>query len=214
MIEVKFVPNSEVVGAMPPTASVEQIESEVMLHGASPAFAREHGGVLTHRILDAIEWKLEYHKHYVIDTKSVMLMPGMYPSIPGWHCDGVIRNHQFAQPDLTKMNSEIKHWAGLVSSHHEGVSNTEFIQETMTINCDEHKVWSSVDKHLESLEKLNTFHILDGDIIEFSQSTLHRAKPAINKGWRFFFRLSEYHMPPVNKIRHQVQVYASSTSGW
>ena len=216
MIEVEFKPISQVVGVMPPTASVEQIEKEVMLRSASPEFAREHGGVLTNRVLDVIEsrYRFEYHKHYVIDTKSVMLMPGMYPAIPGWHCDGVIRNHQFAQPDLTKLNPSFKYCTVLVSSHHEGVSNTEFMQDTLVIPCDEERVWSSVNEYIESLQNKNTFSIQDGDILEFSQATLHRTQPAFNQGWRFFFRLSEYHMPPVNKIRHQVQVYASPASGW
>lgn len=209
-----FTPNIEVVGHINPTASIEQIESEVMLYSASLAFAREHGGPLTQSVLDVIENKLDPNKHYVIDTKSVMLMPGMYPAIPGWHCDGVIRHNQFAQPDLEKINTEIQHWAVLVSSHYEGTSNTEFLTEPVVVHCEQDRVWGSTNEYLEKFRGLPTLLAKDGEIIQFSQPTLHRAKPAINKGWRFFFRLSEYHMPPLNKIRHQVQVYAAISSGW
>jgi len=213
MMDVIFIPNMEVVGKVTPTASVEEIESEIMLHSASVRFARERGGLLTQSMLDVIEPKLENDKHYVIDTKSVMLMPGMFPSIPGWHCDGVVRQNHVAQPDLRKLDKDMKHWVGLISSNPDGTSNTEFLRESWSIPCEEQRVWGSVNDFLESMPT-KTVMAADGDIIEFTQPTLHRATATLNKGWRFFFRLSEYHKPPMNKIRHQVQVYAAPSSGW
>ena len=40
--------------------------------------------------------------HIVIDTKVVMLMPGMYPCIGGWHADAIERKN--GQPDLSTLN--------------------------------------------------------------------------------------------------------------
>lgn len=211
--DVIFKPNIETVGYVTPTASIESIENEPMLFSASIRFAQERGGPLTKSMLDIILPRLDEHKNYVIDTKSVMLMPGMYPSIPGWHCDGVIRNDKFSQPDITKLK-DTKHWTGLVSSNPNGTSNTEFLTESWAIPCEQDRVWGSVNDYLELMQKLKTLTAKDGEILEFTQPTLHRAMPTTNNGWRFFFRLSEYHMPPMNKMRHQVQVYASPSSGW
>ena len=208
-----FTPKLLLVGSINPVASVETIEMEPMLHGASIAFALEKGGPLTTSILEQITCLAKPNKHYVIDTKSVMLMPGMFPAIPGWHCDGVVRQHQFAQPDVLKMNSDVLHYTAIVSSHHEGVSNTEFMEETLDIPVDNQRVWGSISEWIE-LRPCRTRHIQDGEILEFSQSSLHRAEKAYNRGWRYFFRMSEYHMPPLNKIRHQVQVYTDVSAGW
>ena len=54
----------------------------------------------------------------------------------------------------------------------------------------------------------------DGAILLFSGQTLHRATPALQRGWRFFFRASMMQHPPATKIRRQTQVYTSESTGW
>jgi hypothetical protein len=49
---------------------------------------------------------LPYHpefKHVSIDSRSHMLMKGMYPCIPGWHCDDFYRESHEHQPDLANI---------------------------------------------------------------------------------------------------------------
>jgi hypothetical protein len=40
----------------------------------------------------------------VIDVRVQRLMPGMFPSIPGWHCDAVPRNNYQGQPHFDAIN--------------------------------------------------------------------------------------------------------------
>ena len=213
-----FRPDFGTLAKIDPMGSVSEIESEPMLFSASYSFARRKGGPLTQRCLDALREFLDLeNKQYVIDTKSVMLMPGMYPSIPGWHCDGVIRAKDGDQPDLSKMDPGKIHFIAMISSNEDGVSNTRLLNENVAFKVDKTRVWGSVNDELEKRERkkrLKTVCIPDGDLVYFTQDTPHRAEPAHSKGWRFFFRCSEYHMEPMNKIRHQVQVYTTPQNGW
>jgi len=212
-MQVLFRPQIECLAHITPTASVSDIESEPMLFSASPDFARQAGGKLTELCMDAIESHLRPNKNYVIDTKSVMLMPGMYPSIPGWHCDGVIRAKDGDQPDPDKIDRDVKHFVVMISSNKDGVSNTKILCEEVEIDVDKDRVWGSLNDQLEKKNIMSTC-IPDGAVVQFTQDTPHRAEAAHAKGWRFFFRCSEYHMPPMNKIRHQVQVYTRPENGW
>ena len=208
-----FHPEFKTVGYVEPWASVSDIEAEPMLFSASFDFAREKGGSLTQKCLDVIEPIVLKNTIHVIDTKSVMLMPGMYPSIPGWHCDGVIRAKDGDQPDISKMNRDVLHYIVMISSDENGVSNTRLLSERVQLEIDPNRVWGSLNEELEKKDPLSVC-VPDGRVVRFTQDTPHRAEPAHSKGWRFFFRCSEYHMPPMNKIRHQVQVYTTPQNGW
>ncbi len=60
------------------------LKSEPMLFRATREFARFVGGPLTKAFLNALDWE-----DCLIDSRVHMLMPGMYPCIPGWHHDDV-----------------------------------------------------------------------------------------------------------------------------
>jgi hypothetical protein len=159
--------------------------------------------------------------HCVIDTRVTMTMKGVYPSLLSWHCDDVPRPDNQSQPDLRAISPDVQHYCALVSNREGGVSNTEFIDDELTIDVDDKDVWQSVDREVNkrladpSTKDLTTVGVLpDLDIVRFDQHAIHRAAAAHTNGWRLFFRLSFTHRKPENQIRKQVQVYAPISAGW
>ncbi len=223
MSEFSFRSRIEQVGVIDPVADRDVIHAEPMLFGASPAFAREAGGPLTRTVLTALDAELRgaaaycaaTGQHLVIDTRTHMLMPGFTPAIPGWHCDAYPRGAYAEQPHLSGGNPDNFHFVAFVSDQGGGVSRTEFLQSGRThvaTGIDSEHVWQSVHRGLTLPGP--TLTQADGQILRFWQATLHRAKPAHAKGWRWWFRASVFYKPPENAIRKQVQVYAPEGLGW
>lgn len=205
-------------------ASIEAITQEQMLFGAHPLFALKNGGPLTthatHLLyrIGSFQQRLSEDKEIVIDTRITQCMEGFFPSIGGWHCDGVPRDSHYGQPDFSKTDASIRHYMILVSSI-EPHSETEFINERFEFKTDPTgKVYSQLDtyvNHLIAEEEVTVTRIETGSFYEFDQTSVHRATPAITPGWRFFFRASVSDRKPVNQIRKQVQVYISRKNwGW
>ena len=140
-----------------------------------------------------------------------MLMPGWIPCIPGWHCDGVIRRRQGSQPDLKTIGEDVKHLICSISTS-DRLCPTEYIDRPLLLDVDETAVWGSVNARVGEYE--HSRWLDSGQILLFNRPTLHRGTPAKERGWRYFFRLSFYHMPAVNQVRHQVQVYPTDQRGW
>lgn len=199
-----------------------------MLFGADLTFARKEGGAINNHVLDTLENSALFHSwkerldagllpntSIVIDSRVNMLMPGMYPSIPGWHGDDVPRGVKYAQPDLNGVDPNgFVHFMVLFSDNEAPVSATEFVVEPITLEVDPDNVWQSVNAGVEKL-KPRTSKLREGDIIAFGQEALHRASPCSQAGWRFFMRVSFTYRKPVNEIRQQVQVYMPiETPGW
>ena len=223
-----FQPRVLTVASSEQRFSTNAVRSEPMLFGADLAFARENGGDITRHVLDTLATSEEFVKwreafeagelpqtSIVIDSRVNMLMPGMYPSIPGWHGDDVPRGVKYAQPDLNGVDTgEFMHFMVLFSDNATPVSATEFVVEPVTLDVDPENVWKSVNAGVEAL-KPKTSKLREGDIIAFGQEALHRASPCVQAGWRFFMRVSFTYRKPVNEIRQQVQVYMPiETSGW
>jgi hypothetical protein len=216
-----FRPEWELVALLQGRVETVTIAEEPMLFSASPAFAESYGGPLTRAVLRSLE--KERHRwteyiashpgtHAVIDTRSHMLMPGQYPAIPGWHCDAYPRGKGGSgQPDLEAGDPECFHYVVTVSDQQRGVSNTAFLEGTVTVEVDPEQVWGSVHDEIRELAGVK---IPDGNLIRFKQESLHRASATHAKGWRWFFRLSMYHSAPMNQIRRQVQVYSTEGGGW
>lgn len=215
-----FIPKYELIREEQFVSTVKDIEMEPMLYGASWNYARDHGGMLTQRIMNEIENRvmelIESHAvkgyHPVIDTKSVMLMPGQFPCIPGWHCDGVIRKDANSQPNLATLNDDIQHFVCTLSTKID-LAPMLYLTNSIEVEFDKNAVWDSVNSYIgnntSSQKSLNS-----GQILQFNRSTLHRGTAAKARGWRYFFRLSFYHMPAMNRIRNQVQVYLTDERGW
>lgn len=221
-----YVPIGKVDHPWGDALPIDLLAEETMLFSCDWNFAQTNGGPITQAVLQTFEDHIPFMRKYktpvksygevlqcVIDTRVHMLMKGMYPAIPGWHCDGVPRSAKYAQPDLTKTNYEVVFWSCTLSSNPEGCSNTEFVSDDLVINVDPDRVWGSVDSEVKK-KNPEIWAAPDGEIIDFSQQQLHRAGPCHTPGWRFFFRLGIVPTPPKNKIRKQVQVYTVEELGW
>jgi hypothetical protein len=218
-----FTPNIKTVGKLEiPVRDTHEIKNEPMIFSGDPNFAHHQGGPLTKEILRKVlkdEMYLavamfanENDFHTVIDTRVTMTMPGMYPSIPGWHCDDVPRGKSHGQPVLHGINPFVQHFMVILSDQEDAVSCTEFVTEPFEVDADLANVWGSVDRAVER-DKPKTGFLSQGEIIRFNQEAIHRASITKTAGWRYFFRASVTHRKPANEIRKQVQVYASA-NGW
>jgi len=223
-----FTPSVIELGSIPIPSNVsEVIANEPMIYGGSIDWCKKNAGTLTKQciqsITDQLLWKqivegqanMGYHP--VIDTKSVLLQEGQYPCIPGWHCDGVIRDKRGAQPDLNTLDEQVLHYACVINDACD--TATQFLDEDIEIGIKENKsVWAQVDKAVcKKLDESESFPIYtpeNGDIVEFTRSTLHNCPAANVRQWRYFFRLSFYHTPAMNEIRKQVNVYTDINQGW
>lgn len=190
------------------------IEAEPQLYSASFNFAEARGGPITQAVLRAMPPTAlapNPGRHVVIDSRVHMLMPGMYPAIPGWHCDAWPRTDGGAgQPDPSNVRDKVnvRHWTAIVGD----CSLTEFYPDEHSAYCNAERFWSSVSERLPNSERI-VKHPVDG-IMEFGPDQLHRASPATHRGWRFWLRLSHYQRPPQNKVRTQSQVYVTEHGGW
>ena len=227
---IHFNPSIRTVKHIDAKFTSAQIEDEPMLFGASLRYARENGSEITNTVLNAIHSDPEFDRmlvntfqadndlNVIIDTKSVMVTKGQYPSIPGWHCDDVPRSSKNSQPDFSETTLDVQHFLVFFSDVGD-LTGTEFVTSNHSLVVDENQVWGSVNNEIENM--LNTpYHqphtrkAKDGELIQFNQLALHRATPAKSYGWRYFFRLSFTRRPHINKLRKQVQVYADASVGW
>ena len=217
-----FTPNIKTVKKLElPVRNTHAIKHEPMIFSGDPNFAHSQGGPLTKEILREVlkdemymavaMFADENNFNTVIDTRVTMTMPGMYPSIPGWHCDDVPRSKTHGQPVLHGINPFVQHFMVLLSDQ-ESVSCTEFVSEPFEVDVDMADVWGSVDRAVER-DKPKTGFLSQGEIIRFNQEAIHRASITKTAGWRYFFRASVTHRKPANEIRKQVQVYASTNGG-
>jgi hypothetical protein len=222
MKTVTFKPSLSILSSFSGSASIPMMNAEVPLAGASVDFALEHGGPLVKRILNSWTWDDEWLKravengyNQVIDVRIQRLMPGMYPSIPGWHCDAVPRSGYHSQPDFKKADvKNVMHYTALISTDDE-VCNTEFLTDELKMEINpERGVWEQVHRKIEE-EKPVIQQIAPGALYRFGQLALHRAAPTKVRGWRLFFRLSIYYNKPLNVIPRMQQVYLiSEKAGW
>ena len=218
----KFTPSHSVANTINPNPETMNLIQEPMVYSASEGFAWDFGGPLTRAVITRIKDSDQFARDRVvayqcglnilIDTRVHMLMKGQYPAIGGWHCDFYPRGGN-GQPDVMKGNDASVHYVTTLSDNEEGVSCTEFVDELVLAEVDAERVWRSVHLAVEDV-KPRTFKAKDGDILRFSQETIHRATPTVNSGWRFFLRLSFCDIKPQNQIRRQVQVYTPPENGW
>jgi len=205
-----------------PTADINTLRDEPMFHRADLKFAMEHGGPLTRAALDKLP---PLHGDWVIDSRTHMLMPGHYPAMPGWHCDGVPRTLDWSQgdpkkasqfqPNLAELDPSVMNFAVTVSDKPNGVSLTKYILNSFTVLVEETpstNIWSQVSNQVESTLELLDWAADDGKIVRFSMTSLHSAQPAFTQGWRWFFRASPG--TPANEIRKQTMVYVTHGQGW
>lgn len=194
-----------------------------MLWSSSFEFAMLRGGPLTKRFLNALVKKVPQllDDSVLVDTRTHMLMKGMYPCIPGWHHDFVDR-HKNGQPyygenaggsDIVDIGHR-KFYMGLAGAN---VSATQFYVGTTILSKNN---WPAVYKRWDDeMNEQDTGRIIeveDNNIYEFNQLSMHRGVPANKRGWRWSIRVSSgCKESAMNEIRNQVQVYLPTINqGW
>lgn len=216
-----FTPNTRDLAEITPYRDIDTISDEPMLFSADWNFALENGGPITQEVLDKLaelrhdilETRDKDYPYLVIDTRVHMLMKGMYPAIPGWHCDCSPRRSYNSQPDLVRASKNQINYTVCVSTV-EDLAQTVFMDETITVPYDPDRVWGSINDYInERSDTILVKYLPDGIITEFNGHTLHSATAATKRGWRYFFRLSFMSKKPSPKIRRQVQVY-TTLRGW
>jgi hypothetical protein len=207
-----------------PPLSLEMLLKEPCLFSCSEEGVKEKGGVLARtalfHILNCYPQDIYNAKQEglsaIVDVRIHRLFTGMYPAIPGWHCDAVPRSRLTGQPRFENINPRAFHVALTLSNEQAGVSNTEFVTDVIRTKIwDDNHVYKDLHEQVEHL-KPKTQHISDGRFVKFWPKTIHRASPSERRGVRMFFRFSMYHNPPiVNVVDGVQQVYLlKESNGW
>jgi hypothetical protein len=199
----------------------DQIKNEPMFFRATIKYAMDNGGPITKSFLSTL---LEEEDTYLdksnalFDSRSHMLMKNFYPCIPGWHHDLVPRSREDGQPNYKNPEFHSVHCLGLINGEiaptEFAVGNQEF--EEVPLGENVYKVWDKKVQELVDSKKLTTFKAESNLLYLFNCHSWHRGTKAVNRGWRWFGRLSWHHnVPARNEIRNQVQVYLDDPSeGW
>jgi len=186
-------------------------------------FAKAQGNEQLNRILDQISIESSEFKYVSIDTRSHMLMTGMYPCIPGWHCDDFYRTESLGnQPDLEAVHEYAPaiHYLIVLGDN----SRTEFVKHD-TVFFDSMReiyrkigagepIYKYIDQELDK-DKFESVFVEPGHLYSFGPTALHRGSPATHNGWRYFIRVTlSNHREPKNEIRYQTQVYTNGRVSW
>jgi hypothetical protein len=213
-----FNGNVQQVGEIQGIFPLALIAAETCLFSCDLETAHRHGGALTRQILNQMPDGPD-DMYPVIDVRVQRLMPDMFPSIPGWHCDGVPRPKYDAQPVFDDLTGRERHYTCVLSTF-AGLSRTQFYNgDGFTQEFAEWEpVWRQLHRRMESDPLLKQYESpTEGSINEFDSLVPHRAVPATTRGWRLFLRLSYYHNPALieNGVKGEQQVYLlSEENGW
>lgn len=189
-----------------PLASTNQtvIKSEPMLHRATRTYAYDHGGPLTHLFLNSLPWP-----EILIDSRVHMLMPGMYPCIPGWHHDDVPRSRGDGQPNYEAPAYRAEHCMALWGD----CSLTEFAlgEHEIQIPPIGRKIYKDLSPQIEALciaGKLYRVTAPECRLIFFDWNTWHQGAPTTKTGFRFFIRATRgSELSAKNEVRQNANVY-------
>lgn len=177
-----------------------------------PAFVKSLGHASLGRLVDLCASLLLLHwDHVSIDTRLSMLMPGMYPCIPGWHCDDFYRPNG-GQPDLERA-PPAEHLVLILGN----CSRTRFVAEPMELPLPDagEPIYRTMHRRIEMLSP-RTFQVESGQVWRFGPRAWHKGEPATEAGWRYFLRLTgSNHWTALNQRRTQTQVYLTEPFvGW
>lgn len=193
------------LGAELPMAREHQVKSEPMLHRATREFADVYGGPLTKSFLARLPW----HGDILIDSRVHMLMPGMWPCIPGWHHDDVPRERSDGQPEYENPSYKAEHCMALWGD----CSLTEFAIgeheiEIPPLGVKIYKEWQSKVEALCESGVLHRATAPERRMIYFDWQTWHRGMPTTKRGFRFFIRATRNSgLEPRNEQRFNANVY-------
>ncbi len=176
------------------------------------------GGPHLRRLMSMPEVGRWTWRYVSVDSRLHMLMGGMWPCIPGWHCD------DFYRPPATAPSPDLENVCTRAPSVHAsivfgGCSLTEFLAEPLTWTPRPRDprgpLYRRADAFIRSRRR-KTIVVKPGEIWRFSPLTWHRGNPATRNGWRYFLRITgSEHYEPRNELRTQTQVYLTEPfAGW
>ena len=199
-----------------PIYSQSVIKAEPQLWRADRAFALDRGGPITKDFLQRLPDHGEAMK--VLDSRVHMLMPGMYPCIPGWHLDDIPRTRPDGQPDHVRPVYKSVHYAACLGD----ASLTHFIYGPLALtNVPTNRgiVYQQWHKDIEDLVNagvVSDVAVRESELVKFGWGSFHRGEAATKHGWRMFIRASyDTDLQPMNEVRTQTQVYMTEPFvGW
>lgn len=204
------------------------IKNEPCFFRASTAFATRFGGPITRAFIEKAGFE-----GGIVDTRSHMLMPGMWPCIPGWHHDDVPRDREDKQPNYRTPTYKAHHVMGLVSGE---LSPTEFLIGSVRLDevrPGEGNVYEKWDDRInDAISGLARYPknehggrlgvgstvraIPSGHCIFFNADDFHRGVKATGFGFRWFGRITiNTEVTAENEFRQQTNVYLDKVNqGW
>lgn len=199
-------------------ATVEEIKSEPMLFRATLPFAVENGGPLTRNFLAHLNASgPRWQGDMVIDSRVHMLMPGMWPCIPGWHHDDIPRTRSDRQPNYETPEYHSDHCMAIWGD----CSHTEFALGVADIPIPPvgTKVYKFIDPLVEAAcitGSLERFFAPERTLVFFDCDSWHRGSEATHRGFRFFIRATRgTNIKPANETRLNANVYMPvMEEGW
>jgi hypothetical protein len=206
----------------------EDIKKEPMFFNASLEFAYyTKGATIARSFINSLphDWLC---KPLVFDSRIHMLMPGWYPSIPGWHHDDVPRPEipvgqhfiSAGQPEYDSPKYLSEHILGLVNAD---VCPTKFasgncVMPKVEDNETVYKKWHPEVERLIENGSLRLDSVKDRTLYHFDWQTFHTGTKAVSNGWRWFGRVSrntDRLKTITNEIRVNAQVYLEfPMEGW
>lgn len=214
-----YKPEITVLGAVPGWSPIQELEKEVSVYAASPQFVAKHCGNIAVGIMRAVgpDWYEECADLGMlpnIDVRVHRLNEGEYPAVPGWHCDGCLRETYFAAPDMENIPVRRTVLCTVSSGDQNGISNFEVLPIPVESKAES---WGDLDKEVTEGYDGYVTNSVDGTIYEIGETTIHRCTPATTRGWRLFFRMSMWHndyLGDGGMIAKQQQVYVPLGQGW
>lgn len=197
-----------------------EVKNTPGLFNASLEDALVYGGDLTRAALSAMKLRGD-RKYILVDVKVHMLMPGMYPAIPGWHTDGVPRVD--GKPDIFKQNRQRSPLFHLLVTG-EGCL-TDFASGPIELEVPDQpdsKLYEMVSEQMFAYTDSGDVmveRIPSCEVVEWDWWALHTAVPATKREWRYLIRVTETdYRPPKTDLRdvlkRQEQVYVPEAFGW
>ena len=212
LMRIPFKSQFWVVGQLP-HFDQETIKAEPQLWRADRSFAMQNGGPITRAFIEALGWP-----SLILDSRVHMLMPRMYPCIPGWHLDDAPRTRPDGQPDHVTPVYKSEHCAAVLGD----ASLTVFalgdleLEDVPIGGGVVYQEWHFAIEKLVEQGTLRAQAIKEGQLVKFGWGSFHRGASASKRGWRMFIRATrQTQIPARNEIRNQTQVYLTEPfTGW
>lgn len=211
-MKIPFRSEYQVIGQLP-AFDQEAIKAEPQFWRADRTFAWDRGGPITRAFLERLDWT-----PLVLDSRVHMLMPRMYPCIPGWHLDDVPRTRQDGQPEHATPSYKAEHVAAVIGDASLTVfACGELELEDLPVGGGViYQEWHFAIEKLIERKQIEARSIEEGQMIKFGWGSFHRGAFASKRGWRMFIRATRRTETKArNEIRNQTQVYLTEPfTGW